>query len=200
MRYLDDLTNVAYFKTGQDGWKVFFPWGVRGRGYIIDSEQDFKQLHRQIKIYLAVCCVLMLGPALVLVQLPNLGFLSFVSAAFLLVGYLTVICTFLLLVFALWVRYRVRRMRPSEERLSRQDVISHARAIAAMEDKAFPGTGWLWLMEIVALVFVCLGFFILLAGTGDKLVALATIVLFGLGAAGIAVRLLVRRRLSTTNS
>jgi len=49
-------------------------------------------------------------------------------------------------------------------------------------------------------VFVCLGFFILLAGTGDKLVALATIVLFGLGAAGIAVRLLVRRRLSTTNS
>jgi hypothetical protein len=198
MRYLDDFTNLVYFKNGQDGRKVFFPWSVRGRGYTIGSEQDFQQLHRQIKIYLAVCLVLMLGPVLVLAHLPNLGFLSFVSAAFLLVGYLAVVGAFLHVFYALWVRYPLRRMRPSEERLSRQDVISRARAISAIEDKTFPGTGWLWLMEIVALVFVCLGIFILLVGTGDKLVALAVIVLFGLAAVGVALRLLVRRRLSTT--
>jgi hypothetical protein len=55
-------------------------------------------------------------------------------------------------------------------------------------------------MEIVALVFVCLSILILLAGTDDNSVALAGVVLFGLAAVGVAVRLLLRRRLrSATN-
>ena len=197
MRFLDNFASV-YFKTGQDGRKVFFPWGVSGRGYTIDSEQDFKQLHRKIKIYLRVSSILILGPSLLIGQLAGSDFLGFVNAALLFAGYTAVICAILLVFYALWIRYPLRRMRPSEERLSRQDVISHARAIAAIEEKAFPRTAWLWLMEIAALAFVCLGIFILLVGTGDKLVALAVIALFGLAAAGIAVRLLRRRRLPTT--
>jgi len=52
------------------------------------------------------------------------------------------------------------------------------------------------LLEIVAFVFVCLSILILFAGTGDKLAAFAGIVLCGVPAVGIAVRL--RRRLRST--
>jgi hypothetical protein len=38
MGFFNALTSSG-FKTGQDGRKLFFPWGVLGRGYIIDSER-----------------------------------------------------------------------------------------------------------------------------------------------------------------
>ena len=43
MGYFDALTS-SYFKTTPDGRKLFFPWGVLGRGYTIDSEQDYERL------------------------------------------------------------------------------------------------------------------------------------------------------------
>ena len=45
MGYFDALTS-GYFKTAPDGRKLFFPWGVLGRGYAIDSEQDYERLRR----------------------------------------------------------------------------------------------------------------------------------------------------------
>jgi hypothetical protein len=36
MGYFDALTSNA-FKTAPDGRKLFFPWGVLGRGYVLAS-------------------------------------------------------------------------------------------------------------------------------------------------------------------
>jgi hypothetical protein len=40
---------------------LFFPWGVLGRGYTIDSEQDYERLRRQVKAYTIVSLVLIVG-------------------------------------------------------------------------------------------------------------------------------------------
>jgi hypothetical protein len=198
MGYLDDITDV-YFKTAQDGRKVFFPWGILGRGYTIGSEQDFKQLRRQIKIYLVACLILLLPPALLLGQLAGFDFVDFTSAAILFAGYSTVVCAFLLVFYALWVRYPLRRMRPSEERLSRQDVISRARALSATRDKTFLGAAWLWLREIAVLALVGSSILILLVGSSDKQVTLAALLFSAAGAIRYSVMLFQRLRREMTN-
>ena len=60
MGYFDALTS-GYFKTAPDGRKLFFPWGVLGRGYTIDSEQDYERLRRQVKAYTIVSLVLIVA-------------------------------------------------------------------------------------------------------------------------------------------
>ena len=47
MGYFDALTS-SYFKTAADGRKLFFPWGVLGRGYLFDSDRDYERLRRQL--------------------------------------------------------------------------------------------------------------------------------------------------------
>jgi hypothetical protein len=60
MGYFDALTS-GYFKTAPDGRKLFFPWGVLGRGYTINSEPDYERLRRQVKAYTVVSLVLIVG-------------------------------------------------------------------------------------------------------------------------------------------
>jgi len=62
MGYFDFLTS-SYFKAGRDGRKQFFPWGILGDGYTIASEQDYLRLQQQIKIYMIVSLVLVIGAA-----------------------------------------------------------------------------------------------------------------------------------------
>src|SRR3954464_5190392 len=124
MGYFDALTS-GYFKTAPDGRKLFFPWGVLGRGYTIGSEQDFKRLRRQVKAYTIVSLVLIVG----------------VTALQAYVG--AVVIGALLIAFYLgWMRYLLHGLHPSDERLSLQDsMTSQARAHSA--------TG-LWLLQIGA--------------------------------------------------
>jgi hypothetical protein len=171
MGYFDALTS-SYFKTAPDGRKLFFPWGVLGRGYVIDSEPDYERLRRQVKAYTIVSLALIIGVATLQ---------AYVGA---------VVIGALLIAFYLgWMRYLLRGLRPSDERLSLQDsMTSQARAHSA--------TG-LWLLQIGALAFVALGIFILVVDPGNWLVALGSIVFFGL-CAGFAARLLVLRRRAAT--
>ena len=60
MGYFDALTS-GYFKTAPDGRKLFFPWGILGRGYTIDSDPDYERLRRQVKAYTIVSLVLIVG-------------------------------------------------------------------------------------------------------------------------------------------
>ena len=167
MGYFDALTS-GYFKTAPDGRKLFFPWGVLGRGYTIDSEQDYERLRRQVKAYTIVSLVLIVG----------------VTALQAYVG--AVVIGALLIAFYLgWMRYLLRGLQASDERLSLQDsMTSQARAHSA--------TG-LWLLQIGALVFVALGILILVVDPDNWLTAFGSIVFFGL-CAGFAARLLVLRR------
>ena len=135
MGYFDALTS-GYFKTAPDGRKLFFPWGVLGRGYTIDSEQDYERLRRQVKAYTIVSLVLIVG----------------VTALQAYVG--AVVIGALLIAFYLgWMRYLLRGLRSSDERLSLQDSMT-------LQARAHSPTG-LWLLQIGALVFVALGIFIL---------------------------------------
>jgi len=152
MGYFDALTS-GYFKTAPDGSKLFFPWGVLGRGYTIDSEQDYERLRRQVKAYTIVSLVLIVG----------------VTALQAYVG--AVVLGALLIAFYLgWMRYLLRGLQASDERLSLQDsMTSQARAHSV--------TG-LWLLQIGALAFVALGILILVVDPGNWLVAFGSIVFF----------------------
>jgi hypothetical protein len=87
MSYFDFLTSGC-FKTAHDGRKLFFPWGVLGRGYTIASEQDCLRLHQQIKIYMVVSLVLVIGSASLQGDLVGL-----------------VVATLLIGFYAVWSRY-----------------------------------------------------------------------------------------------
>ena len=168
MGYFDALTSGS-FKTTQDGRRLFFPWGVLGRGYSIANEQDYLRLRQQVKGYLIVSMVLMIGSQ------PFGGYLVVVAIA--------ALCTTLYLA---WVWYVLRRLNISDEKLSLQEsMTTQARA---------HGMVGLWLLEIGALAFVGCGILILVVDPRQWLVALASIGFFGLCAAKITRMLVLRRR------
>jgi hypothetical protein len=174
MGYFNVVTN-GYFKTAQDGRKLFLPWGVLGRGYIIASEQDYLRLRQQIKIYTVVMLVLVIGSVSLQGKLG--GF---------------VIATLLTGFYLVWTRYLLRGLQRSDERMSLQESIaSQARAFSPLV---------LWLLEILALAFVGGGIFIFIVDPGNWLIALVSIVLFGLVAVKGASMIVLRRRATVSGS
>jgi hypothetical protein len=172
MGYFDFLTS-GYFKTAHDGRKLFFPWGVLGRGYAIASEQDYLRLQQQIKIYMVVSLVLVISSASLEGDLVGL-----------------VVATLLIGFYAVWSRYLLRRLQRSDERLSLQE---------AMTSQAHQfGPVVLWLLEIVALAFVAGGILVFIVDPPNRLIALVSTVFFGLCAAKFAHMLVLRRRRAAT--
>jgi hypothetical protein len=167
MGYVDALTSRS-FKTARDGRRLFFPWGVAGRGYVIGSEQDFKRLQRQVKLCLAGLLVLIVGSDLLVSYLA-----SFVISGLFIVFY------------AIWAGRLTRRMQPSEEGLSlNESMASQGRAHSAVS---------LWLLEIGSLALVGGGVFMFAVDPDNRLVASASIAFFGLGAVLFAFQLFQRR-------
>jgi hypothetical protein len=174
MGYLDLLTN-GYFKTAHDGRKLFFPWGVLGRGYTIASEQDYLRLQQQIKVYMVVSLVLVIGSASLKGDLVGL-----------------VVATLLTGLYAVWSRYLLGRLQRSDEKLSlRESSTSRAHLLGPIV---------LWLLEIIALAFVGGAVFILIVDPDKWFVALAGIVLFGFAAARFAYMLILQRRAAATGT
>jgi hypothetical protein len=160
------------FKTGQDGRKLFFPWGVLGHGYTIASERDYLRLQQQIKIYMIVSLVLVIGAASLKGDLVGLV-IAMLSLGF----------------YSVWMRYLLSRLQRSDERLSlRESSTSRGRLL---------GPVVLWLLEIVALAFMGSGVFILIMDAGKWFGALVVIVVFGFVAAKVAYMLILQRRATT---
>jgi Ca2+/Na+ antiporter len=168
MGYFDALTSSA-FKTGKDGGRLFFPWGVLGRGYVLASERDYERLQRQIKAYMIVTLVLIVGT--VMLQ----AYLWSVIAVALLIA-----------VYVIWVMYLLRGLQPSDERLSLEESMTSQ----AVRHNATV----LWLMQIGSLIFVAAGILMLVLEPGNWLIALASTVFFGLCAAVFARMLFLRSR------
>lgn len=170
MGYFDALTS-SYFKTGQDGRRLFFPWGVLGRGYVIASEQDYERLRRQVKAYTVVSLVLIVGA---------------VAFRGILEGLL--VAGLLILFYLAWMGYLLRSMQPSDERLTlTESMTSQARSHGAVV---------LWSLEVVALLFIAIGIVMLVVDPGEWMIALAGIVFFGLCAAVFTRMLILRHRTS----
>jgi hypothetical protein len=159
----------GYFKTARDGRKLFYPWGPMGRGYAIPSHADYERLRRRIKTYEIVSLVAVVGAVVAKCYLA-----AFVIAGLSLAFYRA--CT----------PYLVRGLQPTDERLSMQESM-------AIQARAHSAVG-LWLLEIVALMFVATGVAMLVVAPDKRLVALTSIVFFGACAAAFAHMLVLHRR------
>ena len=168
MGYFDALTSGA-FKTTPDGRRLFFPWGAMGRGYEIGPEQDYETLQRHIKLWIIVALVL------TLVALQLLGLLAgFIVMAAMLAFYLG------------WMRYVLRSLRPSAERLTvRESMTTQARAHSPAS---------LWTLAIVSGAFVLASLFVLIIQPDKWPVAMPGMVFFGTGAVLFAFMLVQRQR------
>jgi hypothetical protein len=158
----------GYFKTAPDGRKLFFPWGAMGRGYAIPSEEHYDRLRRRIKIYQLVSLVAVVGAVAA----------KFYLAAFVIAG-------ISIAFYRAWTPYLVRGLRPSDERLSIQESM-------AIQARAHSAVG-LWLLEIVALMFVATGVVMLVVTPDKRLIALGSIIFFGACAAAFAHMLVLGR-------
>jgi hypothetical protein len=168
MGYFDGLTSGS-FKTTQDGRRLFFPWGVLGRGYSLASEQDYRRLRQQVKGYMIVSLVLIIASG---------SFEGYVVS----VGVVALLMT----LYLAWMWYLLPRLKVSGERMSLQESMTaqaHAHDVVV-----------LWLLEIVAFAFVGCGIFIFVVDSSHWLVALTSTIFFGLCAAKITRMLVLRRR------
>jgi hypothetical protein len=82
----------------------------------------------------------------------------------------------------------VHGLQPSDERLSLQESYTSQALVHS--------SARLWSWEITALALVGIGIAMLVVDTGNWLIALALIVIFGLCAAGVMWMLVLRRRAS----
>ena len=170
MGYFEGL-NSSSFKTTEDGRRLFFPWGVLGRGYMVGSEENYRRLRKQMKAYIVVSALLIIV-ASTFFRGYNLG-LSMVLAGVFLAFYLA------------WMCILLPRLNAADEGLSlKESMTSQARA---------HGPIVLWLLTIVSLVLVAGGLVMFVAQPGSRLIALAPILFFGFCAAMFIRMLLLRR-------
>jgi hypothetical protein len=170
MGYFNALTECC-FKTAQDGRKLFFPWGTLGRGYIIETQQDYERLERQVRLYMSLVLPSAIGA----------------SGLFTYFGLFTVtlLVAFWAIGTSIWLHRAKRGLQPSKERLSLQENMT-TQALAL-------GAGGVWLLLVMALAFVVGGIFLLTIDPRKWLIALATIIFSGVGAAFFAAMLVLRR-------
>jgi drug/metabolite transporter (DMT)-like permease len=170
MGYFDALA-ASNFKTTPDGRRLFYPWGIWGRGYLIPSDEHYERLLGRIKTYTMVSLVLVIAMVVVLK-----GLWAVLGAAVLMVFY------------AAWVPSLVRGLQPTDEKLT----MSESMATQARTHSA----PTLWALLVVALLFVAIGIGMLAFQPREWLIAAVIIVFFGLCAAIFVRMLLLRRRAS----
>jgi hypothetical protein len=170
MGYFDALASGA-FKIGQDGRRLFFPWGVLGGGYVLASEQDYERLRRRVKIYIVVSLVLIIGASILHAYLVTAALVILLSVF-----------------YFIWTRIIVRGLEPAAERLSWNESMT-TQAVTH-------GPAVLWALEIVSLVFVAAGVFLLVVEPADWFIPLAATAFFGLCAIAFARMLILRGRAS----
>lgn len=167
MGYFDALASSS-FKITPAG-KLFFPWGVLGRGYAIPTEAQYERLRRQVKTYTVVTLVVII--ALMAAQQYLWGF----AAAVLSMG-----------AYAGWAYLQTRVLRPTGESLSYQESLNTQ---ARLHNKAV-----LWLMEGVSIAYVGIGLIILTIQPDTWPMTLSAVVLFGACAVIFGRMLILRSR------
>ena len=165
---------MSYFKTAADGGKLFFPWGVLGKGYVIGSDANYERIRGMRKIFLGISVVLIVA---VLVIQRRDPFALYAVAA----GYIAA--------YAMWTRFAVAGLLPAQERLTMREVIgSHPKAYSPF---------LLWPLEIGALLFVIGGIVVLMKDPSHWSSELGGIVFFGLCAVSFAYMLVLRASLQS---
>jgi hypothetical protein len=166
MGYFDALT--SRFKTAEDGRKLFFPWGVPGRGYCLGSDRDCERLRRALKTEAIFALLVIIGSAALQIPLEAI-----------------VVTVLLTAPYFVWVSYRLHGLQPSERLSGRESMTYQSLAHSAVV---------LWLLEIGSLAFVGIGGFIFVFDPVNWLTGIGSMLFFGLCAAVCAFMLVVRSR------
>lgn len=72
MSHFDAITN-PYFKSAQDGRRLFFPWGVLGHGYVVSSQEEYERMRRRLGVFMTIWVLLVL---IVVAWNLDLGFIA----------------------------------------------------------------------------------------------------------------------------
>ena len=172
VRRYSDLLTTGYIKTGADGRKTFYPWGIFGKGYAFPSDAAYERLNDLLKIFTVITLAIIMP-----VAVPgNYG------AAAALLG-------LSLVFYAIWISFEVRKLQRSDEKMNYVEGYTNVARLMP---------GWLlWVFEILSLLLLAGGIVMLVTEPSRWLAALGVILFFGLCAAVYAI-MLVRRRGPTT--
>ncbi len=167
MGYFDGVTD-AIFKKDASGNTLFYPWGIFGSGFIIDSEDRKDQIRGLIKtIYIIMI------PAIVIIQVTVGAWLNLV----------------LLPVFIVWYCFTVKKLTKGLQKTEEKLRVSEAYKNSAKSHNL----PTLIILEFTSLGFVGLGIWILLKGK-NPLIAYAAIGLFGLCSVAIGYMIIAKIR------
>ncbi len=153
MGYFDGLTDAA-FKKSHTGQTIYYPWGVFGSGYVVESEEKQEQIRKFLK---RLYVILLL--TIVTVQI-TVGF--WLNAV-------------LFPAFWVWYYFSVQKMNKNSPRTAEKLRLSESYKNSAKSHNL----GILIILEVFAVGFVAAGVLILLKG-GDQLVAMSSMGFFGL--------------------
>jgi hypothetical protein len=156
------------FKKDASGNTLFFPWGVLGSGFVIGSEDARLRIRA---FYVRMMMVIL--PAIFIIQV----FVGF---------WLNLV---MLPIFTVWYQYNVKRMTKtfskSRERMSIVDSVGNSARAHNLPT--------LILLELFSVGMVAAGGWLLMSEQ-TRLIALASIALFGLCGIAIGFMILVRCR------
>jgi hypothetical protein len=169
VRRYSDLLTTSVMKTGADGRKIFYPWGIYRSGYVFPTNDAYERLNDLLKIYIVISLAFILPPA------ATGSYFAVTAMILLSVAF-----------YSIWMRFELPRLEPTQEKLTfRLSFTNFARLLP----------GWLiWLELIGCLVFVACGMLVLIIQPGQWMMTLAGIVFFGAGVVLSAVTLVLRRR------
>ena len=169
MGYFDGLGSGP-FKRNKSGQIVFYPWGIAGRGYVIPDEATEARVRKFVRSSMQLSIPAIIGAQVV--SGPALSLSIFAG-------------------FVLWFAFRVRTLVGSfplsPERLTLKE---HAATSA----KAY-GKPTLWFLLTCSVIMLAAALFLVFVGRsiGDRMIALACILLFGAAAMLFGYMLRVRR-------
>jgi hypothetical protein len=159
MGYFDGLTD-GVFKTDREGKLLFYPWGILGKGYVLPNDSKKQQVRKFLSLWYKVSLPVIIGVGV------GIGWIFTVPL--------------LVLVF-LWYYFTtarlLRELSTTSTRLTLRESYTNSAKSHTTASLAF--------MLAVSILFVLAGLLVLLVKKEEWVIALASILFFGLCAIGI---------------
>ena len=166
MGYFDGLV-ASSFRKDSSGRTLYYPFGIFGRGYVIPNDEKEKSIRSSLKRFNIIALPILIGTGI---------FLGWLYAILLLIP--------VLLWAILLPKSLVKGLQPCATKIKVSDSIdSSARAHSK---------GMLWFLSLTSGLLTLVGLFVLISVPDKSILALSTIVFFGLGTF-IMGRMLLRR-------
>ncbi len=160
MGYFDGLADAA-FKKDASGNNLFYPWGVWGAGFIIDSEDKKNQIRGFYKkMYMVML------PAIIIIHIVMGVWLKLV----------------LLPVFCIWYYFIAKKITKDLQKTKKKKKLKVSESCKNSAKSHNLPT--LIFLELISIGFVAIGVWMLQSGE-DSLIAYASILFFGLGSVAL---------------